>query len=169
MTLLFQVAGLVAAVVVASVLAGHPTRGGRLRIGAAAAAVAAVVGALAFWGELWSAGRAMVEARVDNSRTPKAAALTGPAGKEINVAFLAWAAGRIPPDATYAVRSSTPRGEFRDQWIPYQLLPRRLARSPRADWVVIYNGVIGPPVYVPARYEAPIVFEPGFAIARRLR
>jgi hypothetical protein len=85
---------------------------------------------------------------------------------DVNVAFFEWARGRMGPGDTYAM-VSTPRveGPVARPWSAHQLLPHRMVESlEQADWLLLYKrddlgGLEG-------RFEAPVRFAPGFAIAK---
>jgi hypothetical protein len=139
MSLLLEILGLVlVAAVVRSLISG----GTSVPLGAALTAVAAVVGAISFWGGVWRIGRGLIDAHDANARFNQFEARNG--GGVIaraDLDFLSWAGAHLPKGAGVYLECGLPtqclRG--RNEWITYQLLPHLFVASPRqADYVLFY-------------------------------
>ena len=105
-------------------------------------AIAAVVGAISFWGGVWGSGKGLIDAHDANARMSELQARNaGGVIARADEGFLSWAAVHIPKGARVYLECGLPtqclRG--RNEWITYQLLPHLFVPSPRAaDYVLFY-------------------------------
>jgi hypothetical protein len=164
MTLLMQIAAVVAAGVAVSALVRRlPPRGLAQGAAMAAVGVATVLG----WHQGWIAAKQLDAGR----RAPKLdrTAADVYAGRQsgVNVDFLAWVAARIPPGGSYTFVPRLGAGTLEYQWGTYQLTPRRLIDPRNADYLVFLGVDPRTAEYPRAAFDRPQRFASGFAIARR--
>lgn len=165
MLLASEVAGALAAGLIALTLARGSGQRGRAAIGS----VAVVSIAIATLISLPNLRTAVATFRQQHEET---AVLTSEQQKllagmrfEVDVEFLAWVKQHLAPDETFHLVVGHLAKEEVTQWGLFQLAPNLGVRSSQgADWIVFYD-------VVPARYSASSyhdleVYEPGFAIAR---
>lgn len=172
MALLLQVLGVLAGGLAIGVLArgsgiGAPSDSRRVVGGVAI--VAAVAGALLFWGNVWSIGDAFNRERANQPARSAFEAGTWPGVVGgANVGFLYWAGNQMGPDDTFALVPARARKDtFVNQWSTFQLTPHRLVSEREADWLVFYDAQPRRVAYDRGQYGPPKVFFTGFAVARR--
>jgi hypothetical protein len=109
----------------------------------------------------------------DSTRVNEAQAVGAPPGEATNTGFLAWArrkltSGHVAP--TFWLTPDTARNDpFVYQWSLYRLLPARETDALReANWLVFYNADPAKVEYDHRAFGRPIVYAPGFAVARRV-
>jgi hypothetical protein len=172
MSLLTQVAGVLAGMALTWALARG--RLGARALPVAALTVAAGLVATATAVTAWPAVKGLADDRARFDGLPRRQAETAGArseGHRVNVEFWEWAARELPPRASFF--PVLPRGR-RDtvayQWGTYRLLPRLATdRISRADWLVFY-GI--PPSAAGYRYRdfaAVRTYGRAFVLARRHR
>lgn len=161
MEFLFQVLGVLVAVVVATALLRTRSQvdgaAGVLMMAAAFAAVLGVYGLRSAWVDLDGRRKADALPREEAARTG------GP-----NAPFLAWAESQMASRATFAlvpdIEHADPLGY---QWSTYQLLPHRLVAPSEARYLVFY--AIDPKTadYDHRAFKRPVMQSPTFGLSER--
>jgi hypothetical protein len=168
MQLLSQVAGALVAGALVSVLAWQA--GMRIRRAMAAAVfVPVVVAGLLALPNLRDASDELLDQRKANaSLTSEEAQLQGGVIQGVDVAFLKWADERFDDgDTFHLVIGDSPNWEAVRQWSLFQLAPHlATGEAADADWIVFYDS--SAEEFRPGTLEEPLVYAPGFEIARNI-
>ena len=174
MTLLFQVAGVLAAAAVLVALARQflPTGGGAVPIVAAlpvVAAVPVVLGAVVALPNLQVATKGFYEQRKDNRRIPaREAAVRGGVVGGVDVDFLEWVRRRLEPGDTFQLvigrREAHPTAY---QWGTFQLAPHlAVDAAQEADLIVLYDRPPGGD-YPSESFERPTAYATRYLLGKR--
>lgn len=164
MLVLFEVLGVLAG---ALVLAGIVSGGvGRRSFARAAAVVPAALACTLLGTGLWPTVRNIVAEGARQAALPAEEAQSAPGrSADVEIDFVDWAKQRVGPDQTFYVLG----GERGLQWTTFRLLPALAVDQPEdAEWLVFYDREPEEAdEYDPARFQAPEVFDEGFAVAHR--
>ena len=163
MSLLLQVlGGALAATLVVVVIGERPSR---VLVARAIGVIAVGVLAVAGLASLWPSADGQLHARsIERKLTRDQKDLQGATAAGLNTAFVEWLAGRIGARESFALANDNPTAM---QWISYRLLPRWLADSRHADWLIFYGSNPKAAGYKAADLTDVRTFAPDFSIARQ--
>lgn len=140
-----------------------------LHSGAAVVAVALL--AVVFFASVLPSRAGFRDARKSNAAlNEEAAEVQGGASIEPSVQwpFIEWVRQRVPDHASYAVLPELNDSEGAWQWTTYRMLPRRVTSPERKpEWLLFYGRVPAFTGYDRDAYEKPVVYQPGYAVARK--
>ena len=119
----------------------------------------------------WSTSTHLLDVREANAKLTGQAATTA-GGRHIGVQadFVEWARSHLRPGDSYYLMPSgyAKAGEGSYQWTTFRLLPHvSTTRQEEADVLVFYGVRPRATGYDRGDFEAPVLFSPEFAIARR--
>lgn len=168
MTLLFQVAGALAAggVLVALARQFLPMARGAVPV---VVAIPLVLGAVVALPNLQVATQGFYEQRNDNRRlSERDAAVRGGVVGGVNVDFLEWVRRRLESGDTFQLlvgREAAHPTAY--QWGTFQLAPHlAVDRSQEADWIVLYDRAPDA-AYPTGSFDRPTAYAPRYLLGRR--
>jgi hypothetical protein len=160
-TLLLQLFGCLAAVLLVRFVYFDRTTRGSLAVSTAVLATV-LVSALGLK-ELWPADTINAADGQSKLSSGEAAAL-GAVRLKINAGYVEWVVARTPPSACY--RLIARNGAVR-QWVTYRMLPRLGTDAPNPGcWLVFYGVTPKKAGYTQSRLRDPLSYAPKFSLAR---
>jgi hypothetical protein len=131
---------LVGVLVLASLLALGLRADSERRAALGLSALAVAVAGLAFWGGVWSTGRAFIEQASSYPETVHEANVAPGSLFPANVALLTEAEAVIPPTASVYLLTTPGAVGDSPEWISYQLSPRPLVSAmSEAQYILVYG------------------------------
>jgi hypothetical protein len=167
-TLLFQIAGALAAGAALVALIRGLVPSGRSGL-AIVAVIPVVVASIVAFGNLKTATRGFYDQRKVNRLVPaNEAAVRGGVVGGVDVAFLDWVRRRIgPEDSFHLIVGNEAAHPTAFQWATYQLAPRLAVSDPDdADWIVLYDQGLSAG-YPSASFGVPSLYAPRYALGSR--